>query len=365
MNTITRLIVYTLIVMASATLQAQEVEKDSVQKSENQLKIKALNRLKTTIESQEKEFLKEEIKAINQRLDADNITAKEAEELKKEAAKKRAANIENRLAIINNKIALLKRNDNGYNANDGDDDGFLFRIGGDEGSSESFIYFGEKSQDKPKKYDRRTTYDIVFAIGFNNALIEGQSLDDSPYKLGGSGFVELGYNWETRVFKNSNFLRFKYGFSFQWNKFDIKDNQFFVKNEDDITLEEFPSDLKKAKFRVTNLVFPIHFEFGPSKKRDYNNYFRYTTDDQFKIGIGAYGGVRLNSQQKLKFRNDGDKVKRKTKGDFNTSNFVYGLSGYIGVGHLLLYAKYDLNPLFKDQAIDQNNISLGLRFDLE
>jgi len=29
-----------------------------------------------------------------------------------------------------------------------------------------------------------------------------------------------------------------------------------------------------------------------------------------------------------------------------------------------LYLKYDLNPLFKDNVIDQNNISLGLRFDL-
>jgi hypothetical protein len=28
-----------------------------------------------------------------------------------------------------------------------------------------------------------------------------------------------------------------------------------------------------------------------------------------------------------------------------------------------LYLKYDLNPMFKDNAIKQNNISLGVRFD--
>ena len=44
---------------------------------------------------------------------------------------------------------------------------------------------------------------------------------------------------------------------------------------------------------------------------------------------------------------------------------MYGLSGYIGWGDLAIYAKYDLNPLFKDQAFDQNNISLGLRWDLD
>jgi len=31
---------------------------------------------------------------------------------------------------------------------------------------------------------------------------------------------------------------------------------------------------------------------------------------------------------------------------------------------LSLYAKYDLNPLFQDNVVDEKNISLGLRFDL-
>jgi len=365
MNTITRLVIYMLIVMACTTVQGQETKIDSTQKSENELKINALKRLKVNIESQERESLKEEIEAINQRLDDDKITAKEAEELKKEAAKKRAANIENRITIIDNKIALLKRNDSGYNPNDGDGDGFVFRIGGDESTSESFIYFGEKSRDKPKKYDRRTTQDIVFAFGFNNALIEGQDLEDSPYKLGGSGFMELGYAWKTRIFDDTNFWRLKYGFSFQWNKFDIKDNNFLVNTDGNISLQEFPSELDKAKFRTTNLVFPVHLEFGPSKKIEKENYFRYSTHKKLKIGLGGYAGLNIGSMQKLKYKEDGNKIKDKQRGGFEVSEFVYGLSGYIALGDIALYAKYDLNPLFKDQAIEQNNISLGVRFDMD
>jgi len=37
----------------------------------------------------------------------------------------------------------------------------------------------------------------------------------------------------------------------------------------------------------------------------------------------------------------------------------------VSFGNVALYAKYDLSPLFKDQSINQNNISLGLRFDLD
>ncbi len=365
MNTITRLVVYLVIALSFATVQGQETKIDSTQKSTNELKIEALSRLKVNIESEERQFLKAEIKAINDRLDDGKITAAEAEDLKKAAAKKRAANIENRLTIIDNKIALLERNDTGYNAEDGDGDGFILRIGGSEETNESFIYFGDKSQDKPRKYDRRTTTDIVFAFGFNNALIEGQDIGDSPYKLGGSGFVELGYAWKTRIFDNTNFWRLKYGFSLQWNKFDIKDNNFLVNTDGDISLQEFPSDLIKAKFRTTNLVFPMHIEFGPSKKIEKENYFRYSTYKKLKVGLGGYAGLNIGNMQKLKYKQDGDRVKDKQRGNFEANEFIYGLSGYVSLGDVALYVKYDLNPLFKDQTIDQNNISVGVRFDMD
>ncbi|MBV7269262.1 hypothetical protein [Winogradskyella luteola] len=365
MNTITRLVVYTIIAMTFATVQGQDRKLDSIRKVEVDEKINDLENEKTKIEAQEKEILKLKISKINKRLDKKEITAEEAENLKKEAAKIAALNIETRTEIINGKIALLNRN--GYDAyqHKRDDDGFILRIGGDENTSESFIYIGEKSQDKPRKYDRRTTEDVVFAIGFNNALIDGQSIDDSPYKIGGSGFLELGYAWKTRIFDNTNFWRLKYGFSFQWNKLDIKDDQYFVNNDDEISLQEFPSNLDKAKFRTTNLVFPVHLEFGPSKKIEKEDYFRYSTRKKLKIGLGGYAGLNIGSMQKLKYKEDGNRIKDKQRGGFEVSSFVYGLSGYVALGEVALYVKYDLNPLFKNQAIDQNNISVGVRFDMD
>jgi hypothetical protein len=113
------------------------------------------------------------------------------------------------------------------------------------------------------------------------------------------------------------------------------------------------------------LVFPVHFEFGPSKRIDKDTYFRYSTDNQFKIGIGGYAGFNIGTRQKLKYELDGERIKEKQKRDFNTSNVVYGLSGYIAFGDTALYVKYDLSPIFKDQVIDQNNISIGVRFDMD
>lgn len=360
MQTITKLLALLVLTFSVQLISAQEIT--------NKDKIEALEVQKEQVVSQEKEWLKTEVEAIDEQLYKDEISQEEADNLKEELATKHALNIENRLAIIDNRISLLERNEHVPYDTGANLEGFTITLGKNEDSDEydlKSLYIGPQTKKEPKKYDKRTTSDLVFAIGFNNAIIEGQSLNDSPYKLGGSGFVELGWAWKTRLLNNSNAIRIKYGISFQWNKLDIKDNLYFQETDDVVTLEEFPLNLDKSKFRSTNLVIPVHFEFGPSKKIEKENYFRYSTYKKFKIGIGGYGGFVIQSMQKLKYDDaDGNFQKDKIK-DYNTNSFVYGLSSYISFGNVGIYAKYDLSTIFKDQAIDQNNISLGLRFDLD
>ncbi|GAA4268402.1 hypothetical protein [Hyunsoonleella aestuarii] len=359
MQTITKYLALVILCLSVQLINAQ----DTIPKINNKEKIADLEAIKERIKTEEREFLKTEVEAINKRLDKGELSGAEAQILKKEAAKKRALNIENRIAIVDNRIALLKRNDEGYKIYDAEDtDKVGFQIGGEEGS---FAGFRIKAKNKPKKYDRRTSSDLVLAFGLNNAIIEGQSLDDSPYKFGGSRFFEIGWAWKTRVFKNSNFMRFKYGYSFQINGLKPDDNQYFVDQGGQTVLEEFPENLKKSKLSITNLVFPVHFEFGPSKRIDKDTYYRYSTDNKFKVGIGGYAGFNIGTRQKLKYKLDGERVKDKQKRGFNTTNLVYGLSAYLAFDDTALYIKYDLSPIFKDQLIDQNNISIGLRFDMD
>ncbi|MEZ4801817.1 MAG: hypothetical protein R2797_03525 [Gelidibacter sp.] len=353
MNTITKLVVLVSLCLICSKANAQ----DTIQKTNESYKIENLEDLKQRIAEEEKDFLKQEVENINQRLEKGEITKEKADELKKEAAKKRALNIENRLAIIDNKIALLKRNDEYYK----DDDDEVTEVGISIGS---FSGLRINRKNKPKQYDKRTTSALVFAVGLNNAIIDDVEFGKTPYSFN-SGFVELGWAWKTRLLKESNAVRLKYGFSFQWNKFSPKDDKYFVENGNMTTLEVFPDELKESEFRVTNLVVPVHFEFGPSKKVEKDTYFRYNTSTQFKFGIGGYAGFNIGTQQKLRYKEDGDNVKQKIRKDYNTTDFVYGLSTYVGIGGISLYAKYDLNTVFKNQTVDQHNISLGLRFDLD
>ncbi len=343
------------------------VQNITAQEEDYKKKIEALKEQKDKITKQEKNALKIEIEEINKRVERGSISSSEAETLKTEAAKKRALNIENRLAIIDNKLALLERNKDEVMVADLKDETSFIEVswGGEDdlGNRLFGVRYANGERKRVIKYDRRTYSDLVIAIGLNNALIDGQSLNDSLYKIGGSRFFEIGVQWRTRVFRNSNFMRLNYGFSFQFNGLKPNDNQFFVENGNQTELQEFEFELNKSKLRMDNLVFPVHFEFGPSKYRETEKTIRYSLHRKFRFGIGGYGGFNIGTRQKLKYVFNGERVKDKFKRDYNTSDLIYGLSAYTGVGGTLLYVKYDLNPIFKD-AVEQRNISLGLRFDL-
>ena len=362
MNTIVRLLIPLVMLCCLHQATAQQDYRE---------KIKELKAQRELVVKQEKEALKNEVMRIEERLEAGEINKDEASRLKEAAAEKHALNIKNRQAIIDNEIALLERNEGKGIAMkdtvskktktivieypDEDDDCEFFGIGCD---------YWDWEWDGHRKYDRRTFSDLVIAFGFSNADVEGLSLEASPYKLAGSRFFEIGWTWRTRVFQNSNWLRFHYGFSFQFNGLKPEGNQYFVTEDRQTTLQEFEFPLDKSKFRMDNLVVPVHFEVGPSRRRVSEHRVRYSLKNQFRFGFGGYGGLNLGARQKLKYREDGDKKKDKLKGGYNTSDLIYGVSTYMGIDGFLLYFKYDLNPIFQDAEVEQNFIAFGLRLDI-
>lgn len=357
MKNIQSIVFVALFIFFNSTVFAQEI--NDLNEDDYALKEK-----KEAVIFEEKEALKEEVIEINERFNNDEITREEADKLKKKAADIHALNIENRIAILENEAALNSRAHYSSKANDTIDDSNT------EISHIEIKVFDEVDPlvdinlGHQKKYDKRTHSNLLVAFGLNNAIIEGQTLDDSPYQIGKSRFFEIGWTFTTRLLKESNSVRLRYGFAFQFNGLRPTDNRYFVQDGEYTYLEEFPGSLTKSKLRMDNLVFPVHFEFGPSKTIDKGDYIRYSTRKKFKFGIGSYFGFNLRTRQKLKYTIDGAQKKDKITQSYNTSNLIYGLSSYIGFDAFSLYVKYDLNPIFNEPNPKENNISFGLRFDL-
>lgn len=351
MKTIT---IYFSVLLMSLMLQIAHAQNDSISLTEKDsvnTDMEYFKKQRDKIIAQEKEALKQTLEGINYRLEKEMISPEQAREMKEQAAEKHALNIQNRIEILENELELANRNHEHINSLSLFDRGKIVHI--------------NMGKDKKRPYDRRTSSDLVLAFGFNNAISDENPIDDSDFKIGGSRFFEIGWAWKTRVLDNSNVFRLKYGVSFQFNGLKPTDNRYFVERDELTLLEEFPLDLDKSKFRMDNLVFPVHFEFGPSKKTETEKYFRYSTDGMFKIGLGGYAGFNIGERQKLKYKEGSDKVKEKLRGNYNTNDFIYGLSGYLSLGGTALYVKYDLNPIFEDPNPDLNNISVGLRFDVD
>ncbi len=349
MKTIIFCITLLLFSLGLQKVNAQEVASKEIELSSEERAKKFFEKEQAKIVTEEKEKLKYRIEIINGQLENGIITQEAAKKKKKELAEKHAKNIENKIAILENEMELRDRNAD---------------------SSGTYIAIGSKGKAldiniNNKKYDKRTTSDLVIAAGFNNALEKGQSLDNSDFKLAGSRFFEIGWAWKTRVFKETNWLRVRYGLSFQFNGLKPTDNRIFVEDGNETYLQKFALDLDKSKFRMDNLVVPVHFEIGPSKKTETESRLHFSTYKMLKIGFGGYAGFNIGERQKLKYKDDGDKVKEKLKNSYNTNDFVYGLSAYLGWGGATLYGKYDLNPIFQDPNRELHNFSLGLRFDVD
>ncbi len=303
---------------------------------------------------EEKNELKIEIEGVNNQLATGTITKEVAENKKKILAEARAINIESKVAkeqeALNNLVQ--EQVDGKIKEQDSVRRNSLFFCG-------HKIIDGDKI-DLPK--ERRTTSQFVFALGFNNLLINSK-IQDSDCKFIGSHFYELGVTYNSRLVKNNNLLHAKYGFSLMYNNLRPTENRSFIVNGNQTNLEENANHLKDSRFRNVYLVAPIHLEFDFSGNKTNNGKTHFKTHQNFRLGMGGYAGIRLKSKQIIIYGDDLS-TKERSRGDFNASNFIYGLSSYIGYKETSLYIKYDLNPLFKDNIIKQNNISLGIRFDL-
>lgn len=316
------------IAQTTLELSIKKHEKPSVEK---------LLAQKEHVNETEKELLKKEVEKINRLLKEGELTEEEADTQKKLAAEKRAKNIEDQHKIIDAKIDLLKCNE--YDENDA----YYYN---EDGSVE---WIGNLDEDKPKF--RKTFGQLIVGVGFSNVIGDDISYGDL-YKVGGSRFFELGYEWTTGLTAN-NLLRVNYGVNLQFNGLKPKDNKIFEKDGDQVILADFPEKVKKSKLRMDNLVIPIHLEIAPSNNRGYSN--------GFKLGLGGYAGLNLRTIHKLKYKADGYRIKAKSSFSSQTEDLVYGLSGYIGCDWIAFYAKYDLNPIFRNNEKEERMLNFGVR----
>lgn len=355
----TKIIFYltTFLLLFVSQLEAQDSShngEEAKQTFESKVKLISSNIEKITKE--EKSALKIDVEAINVDLQNGKITKEVADAAKQKLAENRAKSIEYRVTLEQKKLEELVQQKVDGNI-----------LGFDTIKKTNKLVLKWEKRDKDyvckSKAEKRTTTQFVFALGLNNLATDG-SFENSEYHFLGSHFYEWGVSYNTRLAKNNNLLHLKYGWSVVYNNLRPTDNRSYVVNGNQTNLQTNLNHLDDSRFRNVYLVAPLHLEFDFSGKSEKDGKSYFKTHQSVRFGMGGFGGIRLKTKQILKYEDEfGGNVRQKTKKDFNTSNYIYGVSAYLGYKETSLYVKYDLNPLFQNNAVKQNNVSLGIRFD--
>ncbi|NJO00926.1 MAG: PorT family protein [Bacteroidia bacterium] len=213
--------------------------------------------------------------------------------------------------------------------------------------------------DKPYTPNHRNRSRVFWNVdlGFNNYLENGRFPEGGTpsYRLRplGSRYVAVGVQQRTSLGGANSPLSFQAGLELSWYNFMFENDSYILKAETALEFRDFEEDfsrsLQKSKLTVSYLNLPIIWNLRLS-----NQAGRRT----FNLGLGGYIGYRLGSHSKVKVDGDAD---RETD-SFFLNDWRYGLEFQTGYRNLLLFVKYDLNPLFSDgRGPKLHPITFGIR----
>ncbi len=192
-----------------------------------------------------------------------------------------------------------------------------------------------------------TTSDFGILLGLNNW---DNATETPELNQLGSRFFALDWRHNDRLFTGKQ-IDFALGSGVQiaWNNFMLENDTRFTERLDGTsTFQTLLLPVEKSKLTVARVEIPVLLQVG----------FK---ESGLHLGFGVYGGLRVNSYQKLKSSRDEDE---RVKEDFNLNPFNYGFLAEAGRKNgIKLFAKYDMTTAFRDtNAMNGQVFSAGLRF---
>ena len=197
--------------------------------------------------------------------------------------------------------------------------------------------------------------DFVLDLGLNALVNRGAAPNRVDLRPWGSRYISLGLLYYQRLGGEHSPLYLMLGPEFAFNNYMLEGNNRWVSQNGQTTVvaETSGRQYQKTKLATSTLNLPLMLSL---KLRNQHHQRTLT------LGAGGFVGYRLGSWTKLKYFENGDTYKDKDHGSYNLQDWQYGLQGTIGYGHLTLFAKYNLNQLFRDnQGPQAQTLAFGIR----
>lgn len=208
--------------------------------------------------------------------------------------------------------------------------------------------------------------DIHF--GWNNmvlgdAIVRNENGELRPWQ---STVFTLGGAGKTRVGNDNSKFYIRYGLQFNWHHFRLKGNNIITKTTVPDGTAFLPVQVEKPA--VTNVQFSsynlMYLDLPFMMILDFSG---RGMDNAFSLGVGAYGGVRVNQKRNLIYDDhNNDPIKEKIRNNFYFNTWRYGVMAQIGFNAFKITAKYDLNEVFRSDRVTPDyqiaSIAFGFSF---
>ena len=212
-----------------------------------------------------------------------------------------------------------------------------------------------KAVAKKNKAEKRARTQTYLDLGLNNFLkVPANSGDQYDLKPWGSRYIALSQYYAIRVGGTNSPLYLRPGIELAFNNYMFDRNNYLTESNGVTTVvKETTRSFEKSKLATSS----INFNFMPELR------FREKNGKQgIKIGAGGFVGYRLGSHTKLKYQAEGRTEKDKERSSYNLEDFQYGVNFSVGYRKVELFARYNMNDLFKeDRGPKLNVISFGFR----
>lgn len=170
----------------------------------------------------------------------------------------------------------------------------------------------------------------------------------------GSRYVVIGIAHSQRLGGKRSPMYLSLGPEFSFNNYMLQGNNKWlnVNGRTEVVGEAEGRELQKSKLTTTTLNVPLMLTMQLRNAKG-----RPTV----QLGAGGFVGYLLGQHTKVKYYENGETFKDKDRGSFNLNEWQYGVQGVVGLGDFNVFAKYNLNELFKENRGPQTQVlSFGL-----
>ncbi len=209
----------------------------------------------------------------------------------------------------------------------------------------SFLFITSISIFKSNEAKGQTSFDLPGHFVFDFGLaVWNDYPEEMQLSTWGSRGVNMAYFYEIQL--GSEKFTLNPGLGLWLQSYNFKQNAILGEANGRLTYALDPTlSYKKTKLAANYLTLPLEFRFRTNPGRN-----------AFRVGFGGRVNYLYSSHTKVKFKDaDGNMVKAKTKDDFLLEKLQYGITGRIGFSSINLFAYYNLNNVFEESALPENN----------